>query len=527
MIEKRFDKILQDYDKHCQRIAQSTFININENAKDKARRLKKLESHYGDWFEYYFPEFAKVKCAPFHIRCANAIIKNKRIRYLAEWYRSAAKSVHINMGIPLFLYLAKNDLRYMLLIGETEAKAKALLSAIQAELIFNKRIKNDYGDKFQHGDWAEGDFATTDGVRFKALGFGQSPRGAREGSERPDYITTDDVDTKKHMNNDRIMRESVDYITEDIWGSFDASDDSTERYIHANNNTHKNSITNRLKQFYLQAKQKAKENETRDIFYIHTVNAVKNLDTFEPSWEAKTSAEYWQTKYNETPYRSFMREFMNTHMADGVVFKPEWIQYCKILPYNQYDSIVAYGDLSFKDNACLKSIAFVGKIGRQFHLLHLFFRQTTRPNVAIWLYDTYEDRKLEGKSVRYMFEGLFSMDMFTNDFDEEGDVRGYYIPITPNKSPKGNKYDRIEAWSAHWERRNFFINEAEKNTADVLLLIETMLGFEKGAEIALDGMDACEGATSEVNKSAKTERSNQNVRVVSRRELQSHSKNRF
>lgn len=108
----KYDKILQDYDKHCQRIAQATTILINERPEDKKRRIKQKEKHYGDWFEYYFPQFAKVRCAPFHIRCANTIIRNKRIRYLAEWFRSAAKSVHVNMGIPLYLYLVMGDLNF-------------------------------------------------------------------------------------------------------------------------------------------------------------------------------------------------------------------------------------------------------------------------------------------------------------------------------------------------------------------------------------------------------------------------------
>ena len=99
----KYDKILNDYDKHCRRIAQSTSIRINESPTDKVRRIKALEADYIKWFEYYFPNYAKKKCAWFHRRLAKEIIKNRHIRALAEWYRSAAKSVHIDMGIPLFL----------------------------------------------------------------------------------------------------------------------------------------------------------------------------------------------------------------------------------------------------------------------------------------------------------------------------------------------------------------------------------------------------------------------------------------
>lgn len=216
--DKIYAKLLADYDKHCLLIAKATSVNIHESAKEKAARIKNLESDYVRWFEYYFPNYAKQKCAWFHAKLAKLIVDNRRLRLLAEMYRSAGKSVHIDMGIPLYLYFAKNDLRFMLLVGETEPKAKKLLSGIQAQLEHNNRLQNDYSKRASVGDWSDGSFVTNDGVRFMSLGFGQNPRGAREQSERPDYIVVDDVDSKKSIHNDRIMRESVDYITEDVWG---------------------------------------------------------------------------------------------------------------------------------------------------------------------------------------------------------------------------------------------------------------------------------------------------------------------
>lgn len=283
----KYDKLLNDYDKHCQRIAKSTTIRINETPAEKVRRMRHLEADYTRWFSYYFPNFAKKPCAWFHKRLANKVIENRHIRALAEWYRSAAKSVHIDMGIPLFLYLVKGDLHYMLLIGETEPKARKLLSSLQAQLQHNQRILNDYGQRFQYGDWADGDFTTVDGVKFTALGFMQSPRGAREDENRPDYIVIDDVDNKRHVNNDRLMREAIEFITEDVWGTFDTDPDATDRFIYANNNFHKNSITNRLHQLFLQKQQQALQDGDTTNYYLLKVCAVKNLNDFTPEWPEK------------------------------------------------------------------------------------------------------------------------------------------------------------------------------------------------------------------------------------------------
>ena len=251
---KNTEKILKDYDLRCKKIYNSTTVT-KETPTEKEKRMKSLEKSYESWFEYYFPMYAKCKCAKFHKDFAKKIIENKVIKAMAEWYRSAAKSVHIDLGIALYLMYVKKEMKFMLLVGETDQKAKKLLSDVQAQLKNNRRLINDYGAKFQHGDWSEGNFATVDNVRFYSLGFLQSPRGAREEGDRPDYIVVDDVDNKRHVNNDKMMREAVDYITEEIWGCFDAADNATTRFIYANNNFHKNSITNRLK-IYFQTQMK-------------------------------------------------------------------------------------------------------------------------------------------------------------------------------------------------------------------------------------------------------------------------------
>ena len=91
------------------------------------------------------------------------------------------------------------------------------------------------------------------------------------------------------------------------------------------------------------------------------------------------------------------------------------------------------------------------------------------------------------------------MDEFVNDFDTEGDKRGYYIPVKPDKRPKGDKYDRIEASQSFFERRNVWFNIDERESADQIELKDQYLAFEKGGEAPVDGPDAVEGALSILN----------------------------
>lgn len=504
-LDAKLEKLIRRYYDDCKRIAMATSIDINEGLKEKIARRNRLEKDYIKWFEYYFPNYAKYPSATFHKKLANLIINNKNIRLLAEMFRSAAKSTHIDMGIPLYLYLVLGELNFLLLVGETETKAKRLLSGIQAQLAYNNRIINDYGKRMGSGDWAGGDFSTSDGKRFMSLGFGQNPRGAREEAERPDYIVVDDVDSKKHVNNDRMMREGVDFIMEDIWGCFDAASGGRERFVFANNNFHSNSITNRLKK---QFKEAEKNNDSDTVYKVLTVNAVNNIKEFKPSWIGKTSSKYWKDKFASMPFRSFMREYMNTHIADGAIFKHQDLQFVKPLNLGKYDSLCFYGDLSYKANADYKAMILVGKVGKHYHVLLTYLQQKSRADCAAWLYDMHELHNLHKYNIRYEIEGLFAMDEFVNDFDTEAEQRGVAtIPVIASKRPKGDKYDRVESLTGYWERGWWFFSEKDK-TKDQQTLIDQFMAFEKGSKAHDDGPDACHGALAHLNRDTRKHSAN-------------------
>ncbi|CAM2903687.1 hypothetical protein [Flavobacterium frigoris] len=518
-----FEKILKQYEEHCRKVKQATTVNINESPGDKLRRIKELEKDYVTWFEYYFPMYAKSKCAPYHIEMADLIISNKIIDILLEIYRSGAKSVHADMGIPLYLYYT-GDLFFMLLIGQTVDKGKKLISDVQAQLQYNQRLLNDYGTRYKYGDWSEGDFSTIDGVKFVSRGFRQSVRGLREQSERPDYIVIDDVDSIELCNNEKRSRKAYDWVWEDLKGTFDEGS-KRKRFVCANNNFHKNTIINQLKQEFERINEKAKAVKRKFKHFIITAKAVKDLNTFEPTWPEKTNAEYWRIKFEETPYRSFMREYMHVHIQDGEIFKPEYMQYKEMPTLDKYDALCFYGDLSYKDAGDYKGMGLVGKIGREFHLIFCYLRKSSRKALAEWLYDLVEDHKLLDYNITYQIEGLFAMDDFVNDFDTEGDERGWYIPVTADKKSKIDKFDRIESMAGYFERMNMFFNAKYRGNNDFQTMEDQLYAFEKGSGANDDGPDFLQSGVSKVNKITFVTKFE--PKTKSRKELLSEKKNRF
>lgn len=522
-LNSKMEKLIRAYEQHCRAVEQATSIDINETPTERRKIIKEWEKEYITWFENLFPQYAKTPSAKFHKKLAKILIENNICNLLAEIYRSGAKSVHLGMGIPLYLYVT-GKMKFMLLVGQTEIKAKKLISDIQAQLLYNRRFIHYYGAKFKYGDWSNGDFTTIDGCKFMALGIGQSPRGLRELAQRPDYILVDDVDTKERVNNDERSRKAAEWVWEDLKGTFDEGG-KFQRFVVANNNFHKNTVINLLKQDFLLINKKAKAVGEPSRHFIITVTAVKDLNEFEPAWPEKTDSNYWKQKFRETPYRSFMREYMHTHIVEGAIFKNKDIQYKQRLRYSQYDALVMYGDLSYKDEGDFKALVFVGKAKREFHILDCFVRQTSRYNTALWLYEKVEDDKLLKYNISYFIEGLFAQDEFISDFDAVGDEKGWYVPVQADKKTKTGKFDRIEGMAGHFERKAVYFNNQLKENPDTQELIYQLLAFQKGSGTHDDAPDALQSAIAKLNVAAAV--NTIPPIMTSRKDIVNKQKNRY
>ncbi len=468
---------IKAWQQHCLEIKKAGIIDINESDADRLNRCKKACKDYRFFFEYYFPHYAKSKCSWFHVKMAKLILKHPKISAILEWFRSSAKSTHACIGYPLWLKINK-ELKVMLLVGENEVKGKRLLADVQAELQFNPRFINDFGQQWSHGNWEEGNFVTSDDVAFFSIGVGQSPRGIRHHENRPDLIVVDDIDTKKKSKNQRIVREQVNWILEDLHGCFDEAVDARQRYLHVNNRIHKQSVlAHMVKQL------------TGAVHMI--VNATNSKGT--PEWPERHTREYWIEKQTQVPYRAYQTNYMNNPIEDGALFKHEQIQWKKMLKLSEYDAVIGYGDLSYRAGGDYKAFKIWGKKGRELHCIKAFVRQCDKSDVATWLYDY--DETLESKDViMYYIEGNFIQDDFINDFDEEGDKRGYYIAVVPDKRTKPDKFQRVERLCGFYHRGNVYYNIAEQDNNDMKVGIEQLLAFEKGSGAADDSPDADEGA---------------------------------
>lgn len=476
---------LEQWKKHCETVQNSTTINVAESEKDKLARIKKVRGDYAAFVAYYFPHYTvnpetgkTTPCADFHIKAANKVKKERNLKAVFKWHRGAAKSTHLDIFIPLWLKCQEvKQLNVMVLVGKSEDNANTLLADIQAELQFNQRYIHDFGQQYNNGSWEDGEFVTKDGTAFFARGRGQSPRGLRYRSHRPDYIVIDDLDDDELCESPARVTRLTNWVKEALFGALDGG---RGRFIMVGNLIAKDSVLANI--------------AATDGVHVSQVNIWdKNGNV---SWAAKWTPDEVKAIERFQGYRSFQKEYMNNPITEGAVFRQDWIKWGKLPDLKKFEELVLYIDPSFKGTTKndYKAAKLWGKVGSQLWHIKAFVRQCSVAEMVRWLYDLYEWSLEKGIAIKWYMEANFMQDTILDEFRREGDLRGYQLPISGDKRKKPDKFQRVEAISPLWERGFVTYNEDEKNDPDMLAGIDQTLAFEKGMRGHDDAPDADEGA---------------------------------
>ena len=480
-----------EWQEHCKRIQSLTSMSdmVVESPAQRDRRIARLQKDYAAFCEYYFPHFLTLRDkvtgqvirtihnAPFHNAAALKVKNTPNLKAVFKWPRGHAKSTHFDIFLPLWLmFQPKRLINVMVVVGKSEESAQGLLSDIQAELEYNQRIIADFGEQKSLGNWQEGEFVTQSGVAFFARGRGQSPRGLRYKEARPDYIVIDDLDDDELCRNERRVTELTDWVREALFGALDVG---RGRFIMVGNLISKTSVLANIA-------------ATKGV-YVSEIQAVDKDG--EPVWREKWSKEEAQEAAAFMGYRSWQKEMMHNPINDGTIFRHEWIRYKPALPLHKYDQLVCYTDPSFKSATSndYKASRLWGKIGNELHLIDCYVRQDSVSGMVRWLYNLYESIP-DGVVISFYIEANFLQDIILDEFTTEGNLRGYQLPIMPDKRKKPEKIQRIEAVSPLWERGFVFYNERLKDSTDMQVGIDQTLALERGSRVHDDAPDADEGA---------------------------------
>lgn len=479
---------IKRWKEQCRYVESMTENSRPETLVERMNNILKSQNNYDYFCERYFPHYCKCKNGKFQTQAARYVKSHINMKAVFMWPRGHAKSTHFTIMIPLWLkFQREKELHVMVLVGKSEDSAITLLGDLQAELQFNKRIERDFGRQHNAGSWQEGEFVTADGTAFFARGRGQSPRGLRYRDKRPDYIVIDDLDDDELCRSEARVSQLTDWVKEALFGALDGG---RGRFIMVGNLIGKNSVLNNI-------------SKTPTV-HLSRVDAIDKDGN--PIWKEKWSRKELADMSEFMGYRAFQKEMMNNPITEGAVFRNDWIRWKRMAKLNKYDSIVAYCDPSFKGSGKndYKAIKVWGKIGNELHHLYAFVRQCSVAEMVRWFYDLHE-RFPEDVICDYYMEANFMQDIILDEFTTEGNLRGYQLPIRPDKRKKPDKFARVEAISPLWERGFVYYNEALKTDKDMLTGLEQTLAFEKGARAHDDGPDADEGAIYILQKRTRIE----------------------
>lgn len=478
-------KAQERWKQHCETVQAATAVNINETQAQRLARIRHLRTDYAAFVDYYFPHWTinpetgkATPCAPFHVSAANKILKDRNLKAAFQWHRGAAKSTNMDVFVPMWLMAQEHrEINVMVLVGKSEDNAKTLLGDIQAELQYNQRYIHDFGEQYNVGTWEEGEFVTRSEVAFFARGRGQSPRGLRYRSHRPDYVVIDDLDDDELVESPARVTKLFDWVRSALFGTLDGG---RGRFIMVGNLIAKNSVL-------------AKWCDIKSV-HVTKVNIYDSKGGI--SWASKWTPQEVKDIENVVGYRAFQKEYMNNPIIEGAIFRNEWIRWGKRPAWSKFSELVLYIDPSFKGSIKndYKAAKLWGKAGTMLYHLRAFVRQSSVAEMVRWCYDLYEWAREQGISVRWYMEANFMQDTILDEFRREGELRSYQLPITGDKRKKPDKFQRVEAISPLWERGIVVYDETQKDDPDMLAGIDQTLAFEKGMRGHDDAPDADEGA---------------------------------
>ena len=474
---KKAKQAMERYLQHLQEIKSITSVIPKGNEAEKHKRIARARESYAYFVETYFPHLASSKCGKFQIEAAEYIKENSRARCVFEWARGHAKSSHISLMIPMWLKIQQGATpMVMVLVSKSGDAAKRLLSDLQAELAGNELYINDFGAQKTDGLWTDGEFVTSSGDMFIALGRGQSPRGIKKRGIRVNYISIDDIDDDEMCRNPRRVGEAVDWCLTALLGTMAMG---RGRFV---------LVGNRISQTSILA-----EIAERPHFFHTRVNALNAKGS--PTWKENYTLEEISSLRVEMGERRFQKEYMNNPIMEGAIFERKYIQYGKMLPLREYKSIVVYTDPSFKSSTKndFKATMLVG-ITKQgaFHVIKAFADQTKVSEMIGWHYAIEE--YVGDTPCRYYMESNFIQDLMMDEFYKAGVETGKQIPITGDSRKKPEKFARIEAMQPLFQRGEVIFNEAERSAPGMKVLEEQLLMFQRGSKAHDDAPDALEGA---------------------------------
>lgn len=481
-------KALQDWDNYRLSLRKGTPVNLTETIGEKNKRIAKLEENPEEWKRYYFAKFMEFESPDFHKQATKRLIKNflsKRHWYeVRHWVRGLSKTTTTMMDV-LYLVLT-GKLKNIIYVSSTYDAAEAFLTKYQCQLDSNQRLINDYGKQELVGSWTMGSFTTRNGVKFLALGAGQSPRGNGNEEIRPDCIIMDDFDTDEECLNSDIINKKWRWFENALFFTVDTAKPYLILWL--GNIISEDCCVVRA----------GKIADYCEIINIRDENG-KSV------WPQKNSEADIDYQLSKVSYEAGQQEMFNNPIRQGQAFKE--MTFGKCPPLKALDCVITYADPSpsNKDKPSLKSkvqqsckaVVVIGFYNMKFYVYKVWVDTVSNSTFLDWLYAAkdYVNNAtqlytfIENNSLQDPFYQQVLLPMIAAK-DKELNT---HLNVIPDDRDKPQKWFRIEGTLEPLNRSgNLILNIAEQDNPHMKRLVSQFLGAGANSKV-LDGPDAVEG----------------------------------
>jgi predicted phage terminase large subunit-like protein len=446
---------------------------------DADARLERIERSRDDvffFFQTYLPHYFSADFAPFHYQLIDLLEQRPAaeevlIPVAVAAPREFAKTTITSFGYVLHqICLAK---RHFIIIGsDTEDLASDLTGYLYLELLYNERLRADFGELVKD-NWAVDDFITVNDVRLKARGRGQRLRGLKHKQWRPDLVILDDLENDKNVKNPRLVKELLDWIKNTVYPGIDSGGNL---FIIGTILARRSGLDIILK--------------AEDEPWMHWRRSIyRAIEAGESIWPARHPLDKLLKQKKLMGSLAFNREKMNDPVDEEGMFQEGWIRYYANSELPKSLAVAGWFDPSVETRASadFKAIVTVGLDLQEmiFYVLDAYIR---RSSIEQAIAAAYTRHNQHGFKVFGLEDNLFQK-LLIRDFDREAKERQQYLPIRGLTNTL-NKETRIAGLSPLVERGRI---RFARGQGDQDLLVEQMLSFPSPT-VHDDGPDALEGA---------------------------------
>lgn len=201
-------------------LARPLFLDNSPKAKEA--RKKRCRDNLLAFAATYLPDYVSDEPAGFH-KMWEKVRRIEDEPVLIQAFRGSGKSTYFSLLDPIH-EIAYARRHFMIFSSYDKTKSALFTGRMLLELMYNQRLKNDFGEFIPLGRQRPGvrhfivDIPDSGGrtVGVRAISTGQDPRGFVHGSSRPDYVRLDDIQSRKRAKSRKFVRESVEWITQDL-----------------------------------------------------------------------------------------------------------------------------------------------------------------------------------------------------------------------------------------------------------------------------------------------------------------------